>query len=383
MGAYILFRSSVKNVNLFWFYCIQSVFVIIVFIVVLSILDQESDWGQQSMENLPTYTANSQNTQRSNMYTAKSLDSLAVLGSQSTVNTNLPTQPDPFDTSRFWPIESQTARRNYDKNIGETSTSRTDESQIHSSTNYSASTSADPAIVYNNVTLTKGNNNYGIPTKSTVETNLPNISTGLAEMSLDDKISESLNLRSNESVYSNNVYNNVPSTSSAVPTNVTSQYNDIPIYNNFDINPAQQQFILETKDYYTKLSTPSKVNSSNYEKNIYIPKCEEEGEKLKNFSDCLENSKNYSAFKYQNFDYGGSSTFSDYSTYSGSASRVAYDEVNDTGVNIYSEIAEPGARNMYSNTQGSYANAGLYDEVYEEAVPRPHRPAPPCPSRPK
>lgn len=266
------------------------------------------------------------------------------------------------------------------------------ESQRYSTNNY-ASTS-DSTHYNNRAPISKNSLNpqYGtVPVSSStyvnanalsLERNLPNISTSLAEMSLDDRISQSLNLRKNENLYSNNSYQTVPSTS-AGPSNVNeNRYNDIPIYSNFDINPAQQQFLLETKDYYTKYSTPAKTNTSDdYEKNIYVPKYEDEPEKLKNFSESLENSKNYSAFKYQNVDYGYPSYSNNYGNDLASTSRL-YDEVNETASNFYSEIVDANP-SVYGATPNLYTNACLYDEVYEESVPRPHRPAPPCPTKPK
>lgn len=218
--------------------------------------------------------------------------------------------------------------------------------------------------------------------------NESSIAASLGEMSLDDRISESLNLRSkntnSENIYSNSgIYAETPSTSATSVGNATNdRYKDIPIYNNFEMNPAQEQFILETKDYYTKLSTPTGAKSRNdYEKNIYVPKYEDEVEKLQNFSDSLENSKNYSALKYQNVDYSNYAAYGgNYGCNASTSREVTYDEVNDTASNFYSEIGEASNQGIYSRQN---MNASLYDEVYEEAVPRPHRPAPPCPSNPK
>lgn len=352
----------------------------------------DSDWGEQSIESLPGLSANSYNAQNySNLYGAKSLDNLSSPLHISS------TQPDPFDTSQFWPNSHTAPRPNYD--INESNNIQQTQQESHRySTNHSESSSADISHIYNNTpsTSTANNSPYGtIPSYAmnnavSVErnVNLPSVSTTLAEMSLDDRISESLNLRSKSNnsdyLYADTTYN-APSTSSAAVNNVTedTKYNDIPLYKNYDINAAQQQFILETKDYYTKLSTPTVANTSNhYEKNIYVPKYEEEGEKLRNFSDCVENSKNYSAYKYQNVDYGHYSNYA--ISYGGSVASTSrgealYDEVNDTASNFYSEIGEP--RNAYA-PQPVYSNANLYDEVYEH-VPRPHRPAPPCPTKPK
>lgn len=278
--------------------------------------------------------------------------------------------------------------------------------------NFAASTSADKTP-YNNMTSNNRSNSlstpYGtLPNNSTsqygmlpnyansnalsLERNVNESTVSLAEMSLDDRISESLNLRSkntnSENIYSNSsVYGDTPAMPATAASNAANdRYKDIPIYNNFDMNPAQEQFILETKDYYTKLSTPAGVRTRNdYEKNIYVPKYEEEVEKLQNFSDSLEQSKNYSALKYQNVDYSNySSTYSGNYGYNGaSTSRDAYDVVNDTASNFYSEIGEASNQSIYGRHAPAVPPMRLYDEVYEEAPPRPHRPAPPCPSRPK
>ncbi|XP_047021210.1 activated Cdc42 kinase Ack [Helicoverpa zea] len=372
---------------------------------VVSILDEpidvpeiglDSDWGDQSLESLPGLSASSYNIQSfTNLYGAKSLDNLST---PLHFSTSQPTQPDPFDTSQFWP-NTNTSRSNYDITINESNTSQPQESHRYASNNH-ASTSADIAHIYNNSPSTSAansNNTYGNVPNSyamnnalSVERNVyaPSVTASLAEMSLDDRISESLNLRSksnNSDYLSGDSAYNAPSTSAAA-NNVAEdkRYNDIPLYKNYDITPVQQQFILETKDYYTKLSTPSKANTSNdYEKNIYVPKYEEEAEKLRNFSDCVENSKNYSAYKYQNVDFGNYAAYG-YGGSVASSSRgdALYDEVNDTASNFYSEIGEPSsARSVYA-AQPVYSNANLYDEVYE-SVPRPHRPAPPCPTKPK
>lgn len=178
-------------------------------------------------------------------------------------------------------------------------------------------------------------------------------------MSLDDRISESLNLRSkntnSDSVYANSFYNGTPSTSKQTNESTGEASYGEPVYDN-----CGAQYLLETTDYYTKLSTPETTNVNRYQKNIYVPSREEE--KLREFSDAVANSKSYAALKYQNVDYG----------YGYSTGRGAYDVVASD--NVYSEIGDA--------PYATYANACLYDEVYEEA-PRPHRPAPPCPSRPK
>ncbi|PZC81751.1 hypothetical protein B5X24_HaOG212195 [Helicoverpa armigera] len=372
---------------------------------VVSILDEpidvpeiglDSDWGDQSLESLPGLSASSYNIQSfTNLYGAKSLDNLST---PLHFSTSQPTQPDPFDTSQFWP-NTNTSRSNYDITLNESNTSQPQESHRYPANNH-ASTSADISHIYNNSPSTSAansNNTYGnVPTSYamnnalSVERNVyaPSVTASLAEMSLDDRISESLNLRSksnNSDYLSGDSAYNAPSTSAAA-NNVAEdkRYNDIPLYKNYDITPVQQQFILETKDYYTKLSTPSKANTSNdYEKNIYVPKYEEEAEKLRNFSDCVENSKNYSAYKYQNVDFGNYATYG-YGGSVASSSRgdALYDEVNDTASNFYSEIGEPSSSRSVYAAQPVYSNANLYDEVYESA-PRPHRPAPPCPTKPK
>ncbi|KAJ8725766.1 hypothetical protein PYW08_003949 [Mythimna loreyi] len=377
---------------------------------VVSILDEpidvpeiglDSDWGEQSIESLPGLSASYNIQNYTNLYGAKSLDNLSTSLHMSSSQAPA-TQADPFDTSQFWPSANAT-RSNYEITKTEPNIShQTQKSHRYATNNHSASTSADVSFNYNNTpstsTAANVNNIYGnLPSTYAMNNALslernvvPSVSASLAEMSLDDRISESLNLRSKSNnsdyPYGDPAYN-APSTSAAAASNGTGdkKYNDIPLYKNYDITPVQQQFILETKDYYTKLSTPSKANTSNdYEKNIYIPKYEEEGEKLRNFSDCVENSKNYSAYKYQNVDFGN---YANYGIYGGSIASTSrgealYDEVNDTASNFYSEIGEPSARSVYA-AQPVYSNANLYDEVYEEAVPRPHRPAPPCPTQPK
>ncbi|CAH1645970.1 unnamed protein product [Spodoptera littoralis] len=375
----------------------------------ISILDEpidvpeiglDSDWGEQSIESLPSVST-SYNIQNYAIYGAKSLDNLSTPLHLSTSQATL--QPDPFDTSQFWP--SNATRSNYEINESNISSisKQLQESHRYSSNNHTTSSSAEVSHIYNNMPSTSSNsaasaNNtysntpspYAMNNALSLERNVtvPSVAASLADMSLDDRISESLNLRSKSNnsdyPYSDSIYS-APSTSAAA-NNATEdkKYGDIPIYKNYDITPVQQQFILETKDYYTKLSTPSKANTSNdYEKNIYVPKYEEDGEKLKNFSDCVENSKNYSAYKYQNVDY----QYSNYDSFRGSLASTSrgaavYDEVNDTASNFYSEIGEPGAASVYA-AQPVYSNSNLYDEVYEEAVPRPHRPAPPCPTKPK
>ncbi|CAD0196893.1 unnamed protein product [Chrysodeixis includens] len=375
---------------------------------IVSILDEpidvpelglDADWGDQSIESLPGLSASAYNIQSyTNLYGAKSLDNLSSTLHMSATAT----QPDPFDTSQFWPSNHQASPRpNYDFTINESNNiSYTQESHRYATNNHVPSTSADPHI-YNNTPSTSGathanNSPYGaLPAAyamnnslSLERNNVPGVTTSLAGMSLDDRISESLNLRSKSNnsdyPYGEPTYN-APSTSTANNISEDNKYNDIPLYKNYEMHPAQQQFILETKDYYTKLSTPTKTNTNNdYEKNIYIPKYEEEGEKLRNFSDCVENSKNYSAYKYQNVDYGNYSNYAMYGNASTSRGEALYDEVNDTASiasNLYSEIGEPSTRSPYA-AQPLYSNSNVYDEVYSEP-PRPHRPAPPCPSRPK
>ncbi|XP_059056957.1 activated Cdc42 kinase Ack [Achroia grisella] len=357
---------------------------------------QDSDWSEQSIESLPSYTTNSQNAQNyTNLYGARSLDNLTIPNNAPSVNA----QHDPFDTSQFWPTSSQgSTRSNYDINF--TQQNHVDTNRY--STNNAASTSTDISQLYNNMAAASTSSSvygavpattYANANSDSTERNINKLNVmSLANMSLDDRISESLNLRSkntnNENIYSNSSVYGDPSTSAEVASNGAneSKYSDIPIYNNFDMNPAQQQFLLETKDYYTKFSTTSNVRTMNdYEKNIYIPKFEDEGEKLQNFSDSMHNSKNYSALKYQNVDYNNYSTYGSNYSANGSAARMqaTYDEVNDTASSFYSEISEASNHERYGSTHATYANAGLYDEVYEDPIPRPHRPAPPCPSKPK
>ncbi|CAK1545262.1 unnamed protein product [Leptosia nina] len=308
-------------------------------------IQEASDWGQQSIESLPAYQTNTQNLP--NLYGAKSLDSLNVLASCSTSTRN-----DPFDTTQVWPTaRPYDTRPNYDINITDT--------QIESQySNNDINTQ-----LYNNAV--SSSNSY-IQNTSHALSDL-SVTNTLAQISLDDRISDSLNLRSKNTNYDNIYVNSAHKNGSSVSGSLEVK-DDFPVYNNYSLNP-EQQFALETKDYYTKFSTPASQVSSNYEKNIYVPN--DEGEKLKNFSERLENSKNYSALKYQNVDMG-------YGYGYASTSRTGYDEVNDADSNVYSEINE-GSR-YYS--QATYANALLYDEVYEP-TPRPHRPAPPCPSKPK
>ncbi|KAJ8722575.1 hypothetical protein PYW07_003755 [Mythimna separata] len=390
---------------------------------VISILDEpidvpelgiDSDWGEQSIESLPGLSASYSLHNYTNLYGAKSLDNLSSplhTRSSPAHAAHAPHAPhaphaDPFDTSQFWPSASANATRsNYELTNTQTNVSQqTQNSHRYATNNHSTSTSADVSFNYNNTpsTSTAANVNniysnlpsaYAMNNALSLERNVvPSVAASLADMSLDDRISESLNLRSTSNnsdyPYGDPAYN-APSTSAAAASNGTAdrKYSDIPTYKNYDIAPGvQEQFLLETKDYYTKLSTPSKANTSNdYEKNIYVP-TEEEGEKLQNFSDCVENSKNYSAYKYQNVDfanygiYGGSiASTSRGEIASTSRAEVFYDEVNDTASNFYSEIGELSARGAYAAPPG-YPNANLYDEVYEESVPRPHRPAPPCPT---
>lgn len=311
-------------------------------------------------------------------------------------------QPDPFDTSQVWPVNRQmgTPRPNYDIQINEPSIYQNNsEPHRYSNNKYSASTSTDISQTYNNMTDLSMNNSvnasplYGtaqttyanaISVERNVPTSEPSIAVQLAEMSLDDRISASLNLKTKNSntdnIYANSSYAVAPMTSSTSQIPINDRYNDIPIYKTFDLNPVQQHFVLETKDYYTKSSIPTGTRTRNdYEKNIYVPKYEEEAEKLRNFSESLENSKNYSAMKYQNV--GNYFYASSFGSVAGSMSypETAYDMVNDTSSNVYSEIGE-SSQNVYGN-QGQYS--GLYDEVYEESTPRPHRPAPPCPTNNK
>ncbi|CAH0406398.1 unnamed protein product [Chilo suppressalis] len=343
---------------------------------------QETSWGEPSVESLPSYSTHSQNLQiYSHLYGAKSLDNLAM---PSTSQMSL-VQPDPFDTDQVWPTNSS-ERSNYDTNIY--ANNRHDESQRYSIGSFTTINS-DTAQVYNNLmpnNRSNTNNSYSAIPNATyanssalcLERNESSVAASLAEMSLDDRISESLNLRS-KNTNCDNVYSNSDVYATAGAASVDTRYKDIPIYNNFDINPAQHQFLLETKDYYTKLSTPSGGKSSNdYGKNIYEPKYEQEAEKLQNFSDTLENSKNFTVMKYQNVDYGNYANFGGrYGSASTSRQEAVYDDVNDTASNVYSEIGE-SSLGVYGHT-----TATLYDEVYEEPTPRPHRPAPPCPTKPK
>ncbi|XP_053625341.1 activated Cdc42 kinase Ack [Plodia interpunctella] len=344
-------------------------------------INLEPDWGDPSIESLPSYSLNSQHSQsHSKLYGAKSVDNLSM------PNTLTP-QPDPFDTTQFWPAAGQaTARPIYDIQTTDIIQNK-QESHRYSTDNLHASTSSHTTQIYNNMIKNNSpllnNSHYGaIPNTTYANSNAlsmernvnePSVAAALAELSLDDRISESLNLRykniNSDNIYSNGSIYGDAQTSDDVRPSTDSRYNDIPVYNNYEANPAQQQFILETRDYYKKLSTPTGTkNTNDYEKNIYVPKYEEDGEKLRNFSDSMENSKNYSAMKYQNVEYGNYS--SSFYGSSASTSRGAYDEVADTVSNVYSEIGEDGH------------TAPRYDDVYE-AAPRPHRPAPPRPSNSK
>ncbi|XP_069365716.1 activated Cdc42 kinase Ack isoform X1 [Maniola hyperantus] len=348
-------------------------------------IGMEPDWGQQSLESLPTYSSEPQNRIHTNLYGAKSLDGL-----NHTNTLTYSSQPLAFDISHSLAVENESPKLFLEL------TNSYFESPPALDTNNDLPVTSTETSLYNNVTPSMNNsfnrspygtmnNTYSI---SALSSNESNVVKSLQQISLDDRISESLNLRSkNENIYANRPQDVAPSTSMYSSTQSNEH---IPIYSNFDTN--QQQFILETKDYYTKFSTPS-GSHTNYEKNIYVPKYEEEGEKLKNFSESLENSKNYSALKYQNVDY----TYG----YGASTSRAVYDEVNDTASNIYSEIGENDVyssanysrgdvysranysqSDVYSSANYSTTNPCLYDEVYEP-VPRPHRPAPPCPYKPK
>ncbi|KAL4714600.1 hypothetical protein ACJJTC_006646 [Scirpophaga incertulas] len=356
-------------------------------------LGQERNWAESNLDSLPSYSTHNQNLQtQENLYGAKSLDNLSII-SGSNFSSN---ERDPFDTTKYWPIANQSISSRPDYEIQQDfSLSNNSESQRYSSNTFTT-VSSDSTQIYNNLTpnsrysaqRTYGASSNPIYTNSlSAERNESNVVASLADMSLDDRISESLNLRSkntnSENIYSNSgVY--VDTASLASTSNaVNDRYKDIPIYSNFEINPAQQQFLFETKDYYTKLSTPvSAKNKNDYEKNIYVPKHGEEAEKLQNFSESVENSKNYSALKYQNVEYANYANYSNYGSNAASSSRAeaCYDEVNDTASNFYSEIGE-SSRSVYGSSR--QLNAGIYDEVYESSVPRPHRPAPPCPSKPK
>lgn len=331
-------------------------------------------------------------TDKYSLYGAKSLDNLT---------TTPLAQPDPFDTSQFWPVATTAAQDRPSFNLGASSlTQMNNESHRYSTNNYAntAPSSANNSLVYNNMTLNSNNRmngSYGLlpniygntstdsfASERNTLSQATSIASNLADMSLDDRISASLNLGKNtnsENIYSNSSYYNEPPTTSAGAgsnqLNGSRYGEDLPLYGNFDINPTQQQFILETKDYYTKLSTSERSKPNNhYEKNTYVPKHKDDSEKLRCFSDSIKNSKNYSPMKYENQDYYNYSA-SEYSanTNGASTSQATYDEVNDTMSNVYSEIGDE-----------MYSNARLYDDVYEStAAPRPHRPAPPCPSKPK
>lgn len=335
--------------------------------MLIACLDQQSSWSELTSESLPAAGRNT-----GVLHAARSWDNLSA--STVTAASDTSSTRDPFDTSPFWTNTSQNAsaaRPNYDIQINESSLNSLDESRHYSSKNYS---DQNPPV-YNNIldvtpavpsTSSQRNLSYN---SSNSTTNINSNIDAFKEMSLDDRISTSLNLKSknvnSDNIYANhNVYNGADA-AAGTSTATRSAYGEMPVYGNFEINPTQSQFILETKDYYTKYSTtPSAVVKSDYERNIYVPKREEESEKLRDFSEGVENSKNYSSVKYQ-YSYVGD----DYGT---TESRV-YDEVNDTASNLYSEITE--------SRDAVYTNARLYDEVYEPAAPRPHRPAPPCPSK--
>ncbi|KPJ06202.1 Activated CDC42 kinase 1 [Papilio machaon] len=338
-------------------------------------IGQEPNWGQPSIESLPSCST-SQNYP--NLYGAKSLDNLNV---SSTHNEHsFVSHSDPFETTHIWTSYQDIPQRpNYDIQLNESIPSN-NESQIYTNnTQHETQVSNNLSILNISNCSNPNNKKYGIPLNNTnltfnerTESNRDLIKS-VAQMSLDDRISESLNLRSkntnSDNIYSNTDYS-TPSTSK-YSSNPNDVYKQELTYDNFEQNLAQQ-YVFE-KDYYTKLTPTEAIKENNYEKNIYVPKYEDEGEKLKNFSDSLENSKNYSAFKYQNSD------FDLYAyAYHPTTSGMQYDEVADTASNVYSEIGD-GER--YSN-RVTYTNACLYDEVYEEP-PRPHRPAPPCPSKPK
>nr|AON96635.1 serine/threonine-protein kinase [Bicyclus anynana] len=347
----------------------------------ISLLDEpidvpelDTNWGQQSIESLPTYSTETQNRVLPNLYGAKSLDGLNRTSTLATYST----QPLTLD-----PLQSLTIDNKRPQFISQTFTKingryvRTDPPMESEIVNDLPTRSNTESNLYNNATPSHSTNHtpYGtISNNALFNINESNIVKPLEQMSLDDRISESLNLRS-KNTNSENIYENSQDYRQTNPiySNTMSNENDFPIYSNFDATTNQQQFILE-KDYYTKFSTPS-GSQTTYEKNMYVPHYGEEGEKLKNFSESLENSKNYSALKYQNIDYYSSD-------YGASTSRVLYDEVNDTASNIYSEIGEVQSEigDVYSSA--NYSTPCLYDEVYEP-VPRPHRPAPPCPYQPK
>ncbi|XP_048479738.1 activated Cdc42 kinase Ack [Plutella xylostella] len=417
-------------------------------------LNLEPDWGEPSFESeivtrnkLPSHPLPDK---YSHIFGAKSLDNLSLSMSTSGPTTSLggqimstsgqtmsmggptmstngqtismsgqtmsmggPTQPDPFDTSQCWATTSQNSTpRHNNYNVGNTSLLNNESHRYSANnSNYSASAlnSSTDTHIYNNMTnsarangslyssqygTASGLNNSVVETaeRNEVSRNEPSVAALLAGMSLDDRISESLNLRSknsngeniysndsaSENVYSNSTQNTSRTASTSDNTNLASQTSryseDLPLYGNFEMNPTQQQFVLETKDYYNKLSTKESARPNNtYEKNIYVPKDKNSSEKLKSFSDAIKNSKNYSAVKYHDDDYYQYSYTGAYEAAGASTSQGAYDEVADTASNFYSEIGE----------QAVYSNVRLYDEVYETAPPRPHRPAPPCPTQPK
>ncbi|XP_063359863.1 activated Cdc42 kinase Ack [Cydia amplana] len=382
---------------------------------ILSILDEPidvpeanrlADWGEPSTDSLPSFSQ-SPRTQSANLSGAKSLDNLSVSQSLS--------EPDPFDTSQCWTATPPTQTRpNYNLQ-GEFSTVHTQESHKYSN-NYTSSTSSTVENIYNNTpayqsssslvpntgsatlpnnssynrygavpnnynygTAPKSSANYGVlPNNTAIPNGLHSHSSNVApyglppnntysntlseenasaealrDISLDDKISESLNLRSkntnSEKIYAIHNVNDGPSTSAA------------PAYGNY-ANPAQQQFISKPEEFYSKLT-------SNYDKNTFVPENEDENEKLQKFCES-DNTNNYFDGKYNYSLYSGDSFSSD-STSHGNDSH-ADDVPNDASNNIYSEIGDT-----------VYSNARFYDVVHETSPPRPHRPAPPCPFQPK
>ncbi|GBP42853.1 Activated CDC42 kinase 1 [Eumeta japonica] len=347
-------------------------------------IDQNVQWTKQNTDSLQNYHSFTPEREKlySNIYGAKSLDN-NLSTSSFNIDTQISTQPDPFDTSQCWSSNTQNgviSRPNYDIQLDTGNIPyRSDEPFVYPT--YSTTTNLDTPV-YNNTINTKSqtsrpNDVYGSLSNSIYENRnfdsiLEQNAASLSQISLDDRISESLNLRSkntnSENIYANSVSNTAgPSYVGCDLTSHSGKYQDMPVYGNFEITPQQSQFVLETKDYYTKLSTASGSQSQNdyYSKNIYVPECDDESGKLKDFSESKEYSKNYSSIKYQTapqYAYGYGVTSHD----------TPYDEVNDV-TSIYSEIDQPN---------GVYANARLYDEVYE-STPRPHRPAPPCPSQPK
>ncbi|XP_063620407.1 activated Cdc42 kinase Ack [Cydia splendana] len=387
-----------------------------------------ADWGEPSTDSLPSYSQ-SPRSQSANLYGAKSLDNLFMSQSLSepdpfdtsqcwTVAPPTQTRPNYSLQGEFSSVLTQESHK-YSNNYTP-STSSTVENVYNNAPAYQSSSSLVPNTgsatlpnnsSYNRYGAVPNNSNYGtVPNSSANYGMLPNntaipnglqshssnvapyglppnntysntlseenasssktIAEALRDISLDDKISESLNLRSkntnSENIYANHNVNDGPSTSAA-PAASRDAFG-MPIYGNFDANPAQQQFILETEEFYSK-------RSSNYDKNIFVPENENENEKLQNFSES-DSTKKYFEAKYDYSLYSGGSFSSD----STSRGNYNYTVPNDASSNIYSEIGD--TESVYG-ARADYSNSRLYDVVYETAPPRPHRPAPPCPYQPK